>query len=60
MFQVPTFKDVLDNISDRVVYTLKNSIMMLAQTHFNQKELNHVPSSKAVEKLLVEKQIDYN
>jgi len=34
--------------------------MMLAQTHFNQKELNKVPSSKAVEKLWAEKQIDYN
>ncbi len=33
---------------------------MLAQTHFNQKELNNIPSSKAVEKLLSEKQIDYN
>lgn len=34
--------------------------MMFAQTYFNQKELNNVPSSKAVEKLLAQKQIDYN
>ena len=33
---------------------------MLAQSHFNQKQLNNIPSNLAVEKLLVEKQIDYN
>lgn len=55
-----TYKDVLDNIAERVVYTLKNSRMMLAQTHFNQKQLNNVPSHLAVQKLLEEKEIDYN
>jgi hypothetical protein len=34
--------------------------MMLAQSHFNQKQLNNVPSNLAVEKLLLEKEIDYN
>lgn len=34
--------------------------MMLAQTYFSQKELNKIPSKQAVEKLLAEKNIDYN
>lgn len=34
--------------------------MMLAQTYFNQKKLNNVPSKKAVEILKEQKGIDYN
>lgn len=57
VFQVKTYKDVLDAVSDRVKYTLKNSRMMLAQTYYSAKELNKVASKQAVEKLLLEKQI---
>jgi hypothetical protein len=35
-------------LSERVKYTLKNSRMMLAQTYFSPKQLNKVPSKKAV------------
>ena len=48
VFQVKTLAEVLENIADRVTYTLKNSRMMLAQTHFSQKELNKIPSKLAV------------
>jgi hypothetical protein len=60
VFQVNTFKDVLHNISERVKFTLKNSRMMLAQSHYNKKELDKLASRQAVEKLLEEKGIDFN
>lgn len=54
------FKEVTENISERVKYTLKNARMMLAQTHYNQKQLDKIASLQAVEKLLQEKGIDFN
>lgn len=60
VFQVETLKNVLENISERVKFTLKNSRMMLAQSHYSQKVLNKLASRQAVEKLLTEKGIDFN
>jgi hypothetical protein len=35
-----------------VKFTLKNARMMLAQSHYNQKQLDKLPSRLAVDKLL--------
>lgn len=34
--------------------------MMLAQSHFNQKKLDKIPSKKAIEMLLEEKGINFD
>ncbi len=59
VYQVPCIKDALDNISERITYTLKNSRMMFAQSHFSANKLHKLSSNKAIELVLDEKAIDY-
>lgn len=60
VFQVETIEDALENISERVEYTLRNSRMMFAQSMYSQKQLHKLSSYQAVAKVLEEKGIDYN
>jgi len=59
VWQVDTSDQVLDNIKERITFTMKNSRMMFAQNYLTQKELNGISSKDAVQKLLETKSIDY-
>jgi tRNA(His) guanylyltransferase len=59
VYQVDTVGDLLQNISERVTYTLKNSRMMFAQSYFSPKRLNKISSKQAVQLVLTEKNIDF-
>jgi tRNA(His) guanylyltransferase len=59
VYQVDSIKDALLNISSRVTYTLKNSRMMFAQSHFSAKKLHKLSSRQAIELVKIEKNIDY-
>ena len=59
VYQVDSIKDALLNISSRVTYTLKNSRMMFAQSHFSAKKLHKLSSRQAIELVKSEKDIDY-
>ena len=60
VFQFSTFDEVKKNFSERILFTMKNSRMMLCQHYYTQKELKNISSLDAVEKLKIEKGIDYN
>lgn len=60
VFQFHTFGEVLENISERVVFTLKNARLMLVQQYYSQKQLTGIPSRMAIEMLQKEKDIDFN
>ena len=59
VYQVDTIRDALQNISERITYTLKNSRMMFAQSHFSAKKLHKLSSNEAVKLVLEEKGIDF-
>lgn len=59
VYQVDTIKDALQNISERITYTLKNSRMMFAQSHFSAKKLHKLSSNDAIKLVLDEKKIDF-
>lgn len=59
-FQVDTAEEAEEALSERQLFTLKNSRMMLAQAHFSHAELQGVSSAQAVELLRVKKGIDFN
>jgi tRNA(His) guanylyltransferase len=60
VFQVDSTQDALKNISERITYTLKNSRMMFAQSHFSAKKLHKLSSKQAIELVLEEKGEDFN
>jgi tRNA(His) guanylyltransferase len=60
VFQVDTIEEALENISQRVGFTLKNSRMMFAQSMYSQKQLHKLSSFQAVKMVLDEKGIDFN
>ena len=59
VYQVDSVKDALINVSERVTYTLKNSRMMFAQSHFSAKRLHNLSSRQAIELVLSELSIDF-
>lgn len=60
VFQFKTFEQVLENLSERVVFTLKNARLMLGQQYYSQKQLLNLPSNVVASKLKDEKGIDFN
>jgi tRNA(His) 5'-end guanylyltransferase len=52
VWQVDHFSDVVSNIKERILYTLKNSRMMFAQHHLSVKCLHSVSSRDAIQKVL--------
>jgi tRNA(His) 5'-end guanylyltransferase len=59
VYQVPSIKDALANIGERIMHTLKNSRMMFALNYFSAGRLHKLSSNKAIELVLEEKSIDY-
>ena len=59
VYQVDTIKDALQNVSERVTYTLKNARMMFAQSYFSPKRLHKLSSKQAVELVQSELNIDF-
>jgi tRNA(His) 5'-end guanylyltransferase len=60
VWQVDTFKNAIENISERVIYTLKNSRMMFGRHYLSHKQMQGLPSKVVVEKLFNEKNLDFN
>ena len=52
IWQVETFADVISNIKERVLFTLKNSRMMFAQEYISHKILNNMSSRDAINLVL--------
>lgn len=59
VFQVDTVQNAIENVMDRICYTLRNSKMMFAQHFFSAKALHKKSSTEAIRMVLDEKKLDF-
>ena len=59
VFQFDSLNDVLYNINERIVFTLKNARMMFCQNIFSHKKLHNLASEQAVKLVLDETGEDF-
>lgn len=60
MYQTPTLADAANQILWRELDATKNSIQMLGQSHFSHKSLQGLHSGQIQNKLLIEKNVNWN
>lgn len=60
IFNVPSWDEAANAVLWRFLDAKKNSVQMLAQSLFSHKELQNLNSSKLLDKMLVEKKVDWN
>lgn len=59
VFQVDTYNQMLEKISERITYTLKNSKMMFSQSELSHKQLHNLSSTEAINKVLNDKNLNF-
>lgn len=60
VFEVPNWGEAANAILWRYLDAKKNSVQMLAQSIFSHRELQNLHTSKVLDKMLVEKNVDWN
>lgn len=60
LFELPNWGEAANAILWRYQDAKKNSVQMLAQSMYTHKELQYLNTSKLLDKMLVEKNVDWN